>query len=78
MAAAASTDAMAPAWCADNESTDYTIQNLPYGIFSTPGKAPRCGVAIGDNVVGTSRHAQTRRCDHLRGDIHHEKYRQIT
>lgn len=29
----------------------FPIQNLPTGIFSTPGTAPRAGVAIGDFVV---------------------------
>ncbi|MDO5528538.1 MAG: fumarylacetoacetase [Paracoccus sp. (in: a-proteobacteria)] len=30
---------------------DFPIQNLPYGVFSTEGGAPRCGVAIGDRIV---------------------------
>lgn len=30
---------------------DFPIQNLPYGVFSTAGSAPRCGVAIGDRIV---------------------------
>jgi fumarylacetoacetase len=29
----------------------FPIQNLPFGIFSTPGSSPRAGVAIGDMVV---------------------------
>lgn len=29
----------------------FPIQNLPYGVFSPKGQAPRCGVAIGDFVV---------------------------
>lgn len=29
----------------------FPLQNLPYGIFSRPGEAPRCGVAIGDFVL---------------------------
>jgi len=29
----------------------YPLNNLPYGVFSTPGTAPRCGVAIGDNIL---------------------------
>jgi fumarylacetoacetase len=33
-------------------SSDFPIQNLPYGVFSTPdGLAPRVGVAIGDYVL---------------------------
>ncbi|WP_220185115.1 fumarylacetoacetase [Paracoccus sp. S1E-3] len=30
---------------------DFPIQNLPYGVFSIGGDAPRCGVAIGDRIV---------------------------
>ncbi len=29
----------------------FPIQNLPYGVFSTPGTSPRVGVAIGDFVL---------------------------
>jgi fumarylacetoacetase len=29
----------------------FPLQNLPYGVFSRPGKAPRCGTAIGDVAV---------------------------
>jgi fumarylacetoacetase len=29
----------------------FPIQNLPYGVFSRPGEAPRGGVAIGDRVL---------------------------
>ncbi|MCJ8052261.1 fumarylacetoacetase [Shinella curvata] len=30
---------------------DFPIQNLPYGVFSTGGTAPRRGVAIGDRIL---------------------------
>lgn len=30
---------------------DFPIQNLPHGVFSPPGGAPRGGVAIGDQVL---------------------------
>ena len=40
----------ASSWLASPES-DFSIQNLPYGIFSAPGKNPRVGVAIGEQVV---------------------------
>ena len=33
------------------ETSDFPIQNLPYGVFSTPGTKPRIGVAIGDFVL---------------------------
>ena len=33
-------------------ASDFPIQNLPYGVFSTKdGLAPRVGVAIGDYVL---------------------------
>lgn len=36
---------------ANEEGCDFPIQNLPYGVFSIGGEAPRCGVAIGDRIV---------------------------
>ena len=30
--------------------TEFPIQNLPFGVFSPPGGAPRGGVAIGDSI----------------------------
>lgn len=32
----------------------FPLQNLPYGVFSTPGDTPRVGVAIGDMVLDLS------------------------
>lgn len=32
-------------------ASDFPIQNLPYGVFSKDGVAPRVGVAIGDYVL---------------------------
>jgi len=34
-----------------NGHPDFPIQNLPFGIFSVPDKAPRAGVAIGDQIL---------------------------
>ena len=31
--------------------TGFGLENLPYGIFATPGTSPRTGVAIGDRVL---------------------------
>ena len=31
--------------------SDFTIYNLPYGIFSVGASAPRVGVAIGDWIL---------------------------
>jgi len=38
-------------WLAVPDGSPFPVQHLPYGIFSIPGKDPRVGVAIGDNVV---------------------------
>jgi fumarylacetoacetase len=32
-------------------TSDFPIQNLPYGVFSARGLAPRIGVAIGDTIL---------------------------
>ena len=32
-------------------TSDFPIQNLPYGVFSARGLAPRVGIAIGDYVL---------------------------
>ena len=36
---------------ANDGTTEFPIQNLPLGIFSTALKGPRCGVAIGDKIL---------------------------
>ncbi|MBR0657773.1 fumarylacetoacetase [Neoroseomonas oryzicola] len=36
---------------ANTPGTDFPVQNLPLGVFSTAGAAPRCGVAIGDRIL---------------------------
>src|SRR5690242_10898162 len=36
---------------ANDPSTDFPIQNLPFGIFSSAGTAARVGVAIGDRIL---------------------------
>lgn len=36
------------------KDSDFTIYNLPYGIFSTKESAPRVGVAIGDLILDLS------------------------
>ena len=39
---------------ANGAGADFPIQNLPYGVFSTPDSAPRVGVAIGAQVLDLS------------------------
>lgn len=36
---------------AQNKDCDFPVQNLPYGVFSTADRSPRCGVAIGDMIL---------------------------
>jgi fumarylacetoacetase len=39
-------------WVPDaNGHPDFPIQNLPLGVFSPPGGAPRGGIAIGDHIL---------------------------
>jgi fumarylacetoacetase len=42
-------------------ASDFPIQNLPYGVFSAHGLAPRIGVAIGDHVLDLWELEQDRR-----------------
>ncbi|WP_108503503.1 fumarylacetoacetase [Paracoccus indicus] len=47
--------ALMPSWVAsaNDPDTDFPLNNLPYGAFSTGGQ-PRCGVAIGDMILDVS------------------------
>ncbi|MEZ5910977.1 MAG: fumarylacetoacetase [Paracoccaceae bacterium] len=36
---------------ANRPGCDFPLNNLPYGVFSTAGEEPRCGVAIGDSIL---------------------------
>lgn len=36
---------------ANSATTDFPLNNLPYGVFSTGKEIPRCGVAIGDRIL---------------------------
>lgn len=38
-------------WLPISESSDFSIYNLPFGIFSVNGDEPRAGIAIGDRIV---------------------------
>lgn len=38
-------------WVEVNANSDFSLQNLPFGIFSTSKKSPRVGVAIGDRII---------------------------
>ena len=50
-----------PSWVtsANSATSDFPLNNLPYGVFSTDDLDPRCGVAIGDQILDvTSAEAQ--------------------
>ena len=36
---------------ANDPASDFPLNNLPYGVFSTADTDPRCGVAIGDMIL---------------------------
>ncbi|MBV8600788.1 MAG: fumarylacetoacetase [Candidatus Eremiobacteraeota bacterium] len=42
-------------WVSIPPGSDFPLENLPYGIFSPPGGAPRVGVALGDSVIDLAR-----------------------
>jgi len=46
-----------PSWVtsANSADTDFPLNNLPYGVFSTDDLSPRCGVAIGDMILDMAR-----------------------
>jgi fumarylacetoacetase len=44
-----------------DEPADFPIQNLPFGVFSPPGQAPRGGVAIGASILDLSALAENGR-----------------
>lgn len=33
------------------KNSDFSIHNLPFGIFSTPDRSPRTGMAIGEHIL---------------------------
>lgn len=37
------------------KDSDFSIHNLPWGIFSFPGESPRVGVAVGDHILDMSK-----------------------
>ena len=39
--------------------SDFTLANLPFGIFSTPGSSPRAGMAVGDQILDLAALATT-------------------
>lgn len=52
-----------------SENSDFSLQNLPYGIFSTSGENLRIGTAIGDWVLDLKVLAQGGAFDDLKFDL---------
>ena len=44
-------DPLLKSWIDVPSNCDFPIQNLPFGIYSTPSKNKRVGVAIGDKIL---------------------------
>ena len=38
-------------WIEVAKDSDFSIYNIPFGIFSTPTKSKRVGIAIGSQVL---------------------------
>lgn len=41
-------------WLPISSDSDFSIHNLPFGIFSTAERGPRAGIAIGDQIIDLS------------------------
>ncbi len=39
-------------WLSVSQDSDFPIQNLPFGVFSTPSAPAVCGTRVGDFAVG--------------------------
>jgi len=52
-------------WFPVAQDSDFSIYNLPYGVFSVSGDAPRAGIAIGDSIVDLKALAATGAIDSL-------------
>ena len=46
-------------WFSVPNNSDFSIYNLPFGIFSTETKSPRAGVAIGESIIDLAYLAET-------------------
>ncbi|NQY08227.1 MAG: fumarylacetoacetase [Flavobacteriales bacterium] len=40
-----------PTWVSIPEQSDFSVQNLPFGIFSVGKSSPRVGIAIGNQII---------------------------
>ncbi|KAK5707396.1 hypothetical protein LTR17_020739 [Elasticomyces elasticus] len=56
-------------WIAIAHDSDFSLHNLPYGVFSRADKSPRIGVAIGDHVLDMKSLAEEHVFDDLDFDV---------
>ena len=56
-------------WITVKETSDFSLQNLPYGVFNTSGTDTRIGVAIGDWVLDLKVLAKEGVFDDLKFDV---------
>ncbi|MEM7573039.1 MAG: fumarylacetoacetase [Bacteroidota bacterium] len=55
-------------WLSIAPDSDFSIHNLPFGIFSTEEKSPRAGIAIGDQIVDLAAWVQSAHFQNLTTD----------
>ncbi|MEM1323664.1 MAG: fumarylacetoacetase [Bacteroidota bacterium] len=55
-------------WVPVPEDSDFSIHNLPFGIFSNKNKKPRLGVAIGEHILDLAAVARLGHFDRLKVD----------
>ena len=56
-------------WINVPQDSDFSLSNLPYGVFSTKESGPRIGVAIGDYVLDLGQLAQAHVFDDLGSEV---------
>jgi fumarylacetoacetase len=56
-------------WVPVPDDSDFSLRNLPYGVFNTPGSGPRIGVAIGNCVLDLKLLAQEQVFEDLEFDV---------
>jgi len=63
-------------WVNVPKDSDFPIQNLPFGIFQRSGQAPRCGVAIGQEIVDLAALARHGMLDALKlqASVYEQRY----
>ena len=52
-------------WLSDAQGSDFPIQNIPFGVFSSGNSDPRCCTRIGNHVIDLSAMAENGYFDHI-------------